>query len=538
LGGGERFGEHADRALLAGVVVATLLLLSLLLGFRFGRDQGIYAAVAETIVHGGAPYRDAWDFKPPAVFFVYALARLLLGPGMEAVRVVEAAALASLFPAFAMLSRRFLDEWRAGILAAALAVFAHVQLEYWDTAQPESFGGVALVWALVCATVPPPAQGRPAGMRRLWAWSGAGLLYALAALFKPHLGVGFVVSLGFVMVAEAGRENRAAAWRPVFAFLGGALVALVAAAGYFAWHQAWGDLLDVFLVFLPEYHAIRFEAAGLPLYLLRAFWDSLLGFTAYAPLGMVLLWALAPLTALERRAALHVTLVGALPLVGVALQARFYPYHFGAVLPLWSLLAGWGLWKAWLRLRRTPIGALAALALLALLAVKAPEVPAYGGGSFWERCRLRFDLLVGKAGAPVENLLHSAGDVHFGANRRVAAWLATRTPRDGSLYVWGFEPMLYGMADRRPASAYIYNVPQRLEWSQRELSRRRLMEDLGRDPPAAIVVVAHDAREGVTGNRRDSLEELEDFPALRSLIAESYARAWRLEDLVIYARSR
>src|SRR6202163_465935 len=37
-----------------------------------GQDQGLYNAVADEIVHGGVPYRDAWDPKPPGVFYVHA----------------------------------------------------------------------------------------------------------------------------------------------------------------------------------------------------------------------------------------------------------------------------------------------------------------------------------------------------------------------------------------------------------------------------------------------------------------------------------
>ena len=90
--GDERFGRSADRALLTGLAVLALAGLALLLGYGYGRDQGIYAAVAGALARGGAPYVDAWDFKPPASFVVYAAARTLLGPGIEAVRGVEALA--------------------------------------------------------------------------------------------------------------------------------------------------------------------------------------------------------------------------------------------------------------------------------------------------------------------------------------------------------------------------------------------------------------------------------------------------------------
>src|SRR5690606_2033536 len=52
------------RHLLAAMAFAGVAAL-LLISFAHGRDQGIYAAVGRTILEGGVPYRDAFDFKPP-----------------------------------------------------------------------------------------------------------------------------------------------------------------------------------------------------------------------------------------------------------------------------------------------------------------------------------------------------------------------------------------------------------------------------------------------------------------------------------------
>ncbi len=531
----DRIAPHADRLLLFAAFAGLAALLVLLASFRYGRDQGIYAAVAEAIVHGGAPYKDAWDFKPPAIFFVYALARGLFGEGMLAIRLLEATALASLLPAFAALSRRYLGDWRPGILAAFVATFGQVQLEYWDTAQPESFGGVLVVWALVCATDGDSPAATRDRRRQRRTWFGAGLLYALAACCKPPLGGGFLVSLGFAVAAQR-REPGRSGWAPVLAFGAGGAAGIAAPCAYFFGMQAWREALEALLVFAPEYHALRFEWAQLPLYLLRSVRSSLLGFSAYLPVGIALLLLLPPLGGRERRAALHVALIGALQLLGVALQARFYPYHYAATLTLWSLLAGWGIWKLWLRVRAFPLGAPAALTALALLAAPAPSIISYGPHSFWQRARMRSELLLGRAEPWLESQLHSTGDVNYEVNRRAAAWLEGSTPPGAALYVWGFEPTLYTMARRRPASRYLYNVPQRLAWRHRDRARRQLLEDLKSDPPAAIVVVANDVREGVTGNLLDSHAELDRFPELRRLLERDYAPAWRLEDLTIHSR--
>ncbi len=95
--------------------------------------------------------------------------------------------------------------------------------------------------------------------------------------------------------------------------------------------------------------------------------------------------------------------------------------------------------------------------------------------------------------------------------------------------------MIYHLSARRPASRYIYNVPQRTEWAQAE-SRQTLIRELTAAPPAAIVVVHHDSLPLVTGNRLDSATALRTFPELQRLLREEYRLAQRIGDLQILLR--
>jgi hypothetical protein len=55
------------------------------------RDYGFYIYIGEQIIHGKLPYRDAWDSKPPAVFYLNAVA-LRIGRGSRwGVWIVECA---------------------------------------------------------------------------------------------------------------------------------------------------------------------------------------------------------------------------------------------------------------------------------------------------------------------------------------------------------------------------------------------------------------------------------------------------------------
>src|SRR5215207_3310256 len=140
-------------ALVCWLVVAGSSLSILL--YSFGRDQGIYAVVADTILKGGMPYRDAWDFKPPGIFLTYAFAQGVFGKSMLSIRLLEVIGLVATVFGLQRLGQVFFDRPKAGLVAGAVAALVHAELEFWHTAQPETFGGFLTVAALVVVTLEP-----------------------------------------------------------------------------------------------------------------------------------------------------------------------------------------------------------------------------------------------------------------------------------------------------------------------------------------------------------------------------------------------
>jgi hypothetical protein len=534
------FARHAERALFALLALLTLLLFAQLLEYGYGRDQAIYSLIADAILRGEAPYRDAWDFKPPGIYAVYAFARAAFGSSFAAVRVLEALALVSLFPAFAIFSRRHVGSACAGLLCAAVAILAYVPIEFWYTGQPEGFGGIALAWALVCATYEPRAAGGSGGERRqLAAWACAAALYSIAALLKPPLGGGILVSFAFVIASRrpaagsGGRGRTIAAATLAFA-IGGALPVLATLA-YFASLDALGDLQRALFVFAPGYTAIDLADSSAWQLLGRSLREWLLRTAPFNLVGLALLALLPPLASRERLGIAHVLGVVAFSLLGVALQAKFFLYHYAAALLLTGLLAGWGYWKLWIRARRSALTVAAFAAMLAVIGFDlAPGLPEMR--AFWTRSALRFEAhLKPELRIPYRDSLHDLGDVDAGSNRRAAEWLVANTPADARLFIWGFEPAIYPLSGRRPASRYIYNVPQRTEWAQAE-SRRILIQELTAALPAAIIVVHRDSLPWVTGSPLDSAAVLTTFPELQRMLRQDYRQARRIGDLQILLR--
>ncbi|MFI5290702.1 MAG: hypothetical protein ACHQ17_13670, partial [Polyangia bacterium] len=369
------------------------------------------------------------------------------------------------------------------------------------------------------------------------AWAMGGALYACAGLLKPPLGGGMLVSAWLISRAlrREGAPTRARllALEAIFA---GALLPVLATIAWFARHGALGDAIETLFVFAPGYtrlslqsHSVWQLCAGTVRELVRVIAvPSLIGCA---------LWALLPSgEAREGETPLH--LIGALApqLLGVALQAKLFPYHYGGIVPLAALFAGWGLWRIGRRLTH-PAAALLGLMLLTLLVYESPPVTP-DLPDFWTRCQVRIGtLLQPSRKIAADDRLYSVADVDAGANRRLAQWLRVHTAPQAPVFLWGFEPIVYTLADRAPATRYLYDVPQRARWS-RERARRRMMADLAQAPPSAIVIERGDMLPLVTGDRLDSAQALLHFPELARLITESYHPAVRFERFDVYLRDQ
>jgi len=522
----------ANGLLVAAVLLGAAWTLAQLLHFRYGRDQGIYHMVAVEMLDGGAPYRDAWDFKPPGIFLVFVLARLF-GSSDTAIRIVEALGWASLIYAYALLTRRHVGSWLGGLVGGALACLIHVELEFWNTGQPESFAAVALAWALVCATYEARPDDPRGERKQLAAWLGAGALYGVAFLMKPPLAGGIVVTWAIVV-----RRLGLARWRrPTAALVAGAAAPIVLTLLYFALHGALGDLYDTLAVFTPKYTAIDFRWGKLHEHFIHAFADWLVAYSGVMALGIGLALALPPAGPRDRELVVHLLGAAFFPVLGVALQAKFFGYHFDTALSLGAAVAGLGLWKLWTQLRGrwlalAPVYAALVLALiLGRTATKGPP------GDFWERSAKRREWLGAdpQRRRALEDALYNVSGFEPVLNREAALWLRDHSRPGEPVLVFGFEPTMYAIADRPPATRYFYNVAQRVDWASPSY-RRRFLDDLTRRPPAAIAVETQDRFPWVIGNRRSSAETLAVFPELSALLAARYDKAGGNPRFDLYVR--
>src|SRR5262245_9971906 len=337
-----------------GISLLAIAFLSFqILTFGYGRDQGIYAMVADTIRRGGMPYRDAWDFKPPGIFAVYLVSRLLFGPAQVGIRILEVAGLLGMCAALVRLCERFFRSRTAGFIAAALAMLSHAQLDFWHTAQPESFGGILTIFALLIAARPHD-EPRPGRGAVFW----AGVLFGLTGLLKPPLAGG-AAALALYMahrewqsapISATPREKLRAAARPLqWLALGGAAPIALCVLWFLA-RGAIRDMHQVLFVFTPHYTKLGWEGSSIGGMVYWSFIEWLTCYCSAPSIGVLMALGFGA-EKREKPFLLLLTGIIAVHLVGVTMQAKFFPYHYGATWPLTALVAGFGYEKLRQRLR-------------------------------------------------------------------------------------------------------------------------------------------------------------------------------------------
>jgi hypothetical protein len=512
-----------DKILSVSAALLSLVCILLVTTFSWGRDQSIYALVGEGILHGRAPYLELWDFKPPGVFFVYAAAERMFGRNMAAIRIVEALGLLATALGFVVLSKRLQGSTLAGWMAGAIAAYAHVMLDFWHTGQPESFGGMLTVLGLCVVTTSAEKS------TRLWAALAAGLLFGLASLMKPPLGGALIVVSAYLMRQHLETRTLWKRVLPVLALVTGVALVLGACGLYFISKKALGSLWWTMRDFVPGYTALGWHPNSSPLGMLHyAAVEALEKFSTFVPIGLVAALVLPSAHSREKEGFYLICGIVVFQLVGIAMQAKFFEYHYGATVPLLAFMAGLGWAKLWWTAKARGVIAVLSFSLALLLSALVAPVVQDLPGTPWQRTLLRLHFLrhFRDPGAreQLDSPIARTAGFDLSADRKVAQWMKGQSGPEDSVLVWGFEPAIYWFAERRPATRFVYNVAQRSPWQQTQ-ARRWFMDDVRRNKPVVVAVQHSDILPGVTGRNTDSAGDIADFPEFAEWLGTRYRAA-------------
>jgi len=516
-----------QKALLA--IIAVALLAPMLLS-PFGRDQGVFACAADVLRRGGALYRDYWDLKPPGVYYLYLLSFTAFGRTMLAPRLLDLIWTLSAAGVLAAVGARLLSP-RTGLSGALLFLACYaLGYGYWHSAQADGFASLPLALAVLAMLA---AERR----RSWWLAAGCGALIGAAIVLKLTLGLFLALPLIASVVSRGER------WPLRLARASGYLAgcaAVVAGVALLLWRQgALRDLIEILFVWNSHYATIRSPAPAL-LVVAYQTWTFLFGgqYLALKLIGLLAAIGAADLV-VRRGAAPEPLRPWLLPawlaamLVQVWIQGKYFQYHWLPVLPPLGLLAAQGMAALWRLLRQHVASAAAERAVAAGgLAVLVLSV----AGAYWNHFRPELRYAAGLV--PASEFLgefRDRSDFSISADLAVASYLTAHTARGTPIFIWGFEPIVYFLADRPPASRFISQQPLVAPWSPREW-RRELIAALEERRPAYVLVVHNDAMPWVTMRPYDSATELAAFPELVALLARDYQPAVRIEDFDIWQR--
>jgi 4-amino-4-deoxy-L-arabinose transferase-like glycosyltransferase len=466
----DRAPEARARAACIAILVAAALAFALLrlpyLSVPLERDEGEYAYIAQRMLEGEVPYRDAFDQKPPGVFLVYAAAFSLLGQSIESIHLALYVWTAATALALFALVRRLAGELAAAFAALIFSIAAADPRLLATAANTESFMLLPIAASLYCML-----RGLADG-RSGW-WVACGALAAAACWIKQVAAANAAFIAVFAAVDLLSRRLRPAGPSPLqaCALLGlGALLASAPIAIYFASQGAWGPFVDAVLLHNLAYSRGLTYGAGLQnaWYALGRQAPSLGVFWAMALCGLAI-----PRLAGRRER----LLLGGWALastVGVCIGLRFREHYFIQVLPALAALGGVAAGGAARVLLARTGRAPAWVGLSALVLVTAAP-PVYAN---WGTLR---------AGSPNAISRKIYGLNPFPESLEIARYIRSTSDEGDSVYVVGSEPQIFFYARRRSATRYIFFYPLTGAYPDAAARQREVMREVIAARPRYVV---------------------------------------------------
>ncbi|MCC6805552.1 MAG: glycosyltransferase family 39 protein [Anaerolineae bacterium] len=308
--------------LLAAVLVAVTIIALPTVTYPLGRDQGEFATIGRGILDGRIPYVDLWNPKPPAVFYVYALAMTLFGRSAEALRLIDLL----IFPPVALslywIGRRVAN-LTVGMWSALLFGVFYFTETFWTLTQNDGIVLLPMCLALICALK--AASESPRTL--LWAFA-SGALCACVIWFKYPF-VFFVLVPAFACFWLRRRANLPLRWRDMLAFSAGGLLVGLGGIAYMVAIGAWAALLESARV-TASYTALGFgelsETLGTALYYRWLHWGALFLLALAAAIVALLAFAARRFSRVSPWWIVVVWLFAAA--VMLLVQLKLYDYHW------------------------------------------------------------------------------------------------------------------------------------------------------------------------------------------------------------------
>ena len=521
--------------LLALLIVVTIIALPIVT-YPPGRDQGEFATIGRGLLDGKVPYVDLWNPKPPAIFYVYALAMQFYGQTTAALRTLDLLLVPVISAALFWLGDRVSGEKRVGLFAAAIFPAFYFTESFWTLTQNDGIAMLPMVLALVATF---KAADHAGSRRGLFYAFGAGILTACALWFKyPFALLSLAVVAGYGIlrtqrhalpsldneVPEGGGGNVVYA---LFAFLGGGLLIVILGIGYLASLGVLDELIlsaqvtsqytaltlnvEDFTSLMRTAIGFRWEQWGL-LWILAALWLVLgrFGDRRGHEWAVIVLWL-------------------AVAFAMMLVQAKGYDYHWLPMLPPLALLGAdtadrlidLAARNGWAKRSQVPATLLTVLLFLVIQ-----------WQGIWPKA---INYLRGLEDQIAYYGRFQAGEFVADESLAVANYLAERVAAGDSLYIWGFRPEVYYLSQLKPATRFIFQFPLVAPWYPQSW-RQENVDVLWAALPSYVLVLQVDYMPFVTGRDEDSNTLLQEYNELNDWLIFNYEREAQIGNFFLWRR--
>lgn len=463
----------------------------------FDRDEGAYAYVADIIQQGGMPYLDAFDHKPPGIYYFYRLAFSLFGHTVAAPRLLAAffVAVACLFSMVIVF--RLTRNSAASSVAGLILGVASMSIAYTGfAANTEIFTLPFLVGGVLLLLDQEPA-------RHQFFWSG--LLFGLGILVKQPVAVVAAAAVGFHLVRMLRTPSSNLLIKPLLFFLG-CMLPLLAFAAYFSAHGAGKTFWEGAFTYNFGYLANKssLESIRSSLNTVKWIWSHD-PFTWVVGIGGFLI----SFFLLRGRVQFfYVVAVSLGAVVATGMGGNSYRHYFIFLLPSLAIFAGF--------------------ALAVTLPGRIPN-KILKGGLILLCCGVLLNM--SSAGMSGKQLLETCyGNQPFYRSQLVGEYLKRVIVPGESVYIVGSEPQIYFYSGARAPSRLFYFYPLVTPTRFNESMRNELLIDLKRQLPQYVLFINHQASHFITGEKLPSLDNIFSQLAPYRLVAISNGERQEIVD--------
>jgi len=311
----------------------------------FERDEGGYAYQAWLMLTGkGVPYKDAFENKPPAVLFIYALFISVLGESPAAVRI--GTYVYSIFTVVGvyLLGRKLFDE-RVGIVAGLVfVVYSTAQSFFGFSSNTEVFMILPIVLATLLAVIACEKE-------KLWLFIGAGFFCGCALMFKQVAATNILFIALYVLYRHLKlKEKRVHKLLVRYLLLFVSFLVPIILFGIYLYCK--DALIDAYrfaylfnvqnVGFRPPIKSI-IRGALTPIVIRRFGEGGPVTLNSFALYWVFVVWAFVRMVWRKERGLFFLFAFLAFSFAGMFFNFYFRPHYFIQIVPAASLLAGWGI---------------------------------------------------------------------------------------------------------------------------------------------------------------------------------------------------